>query len=89
MEIGVQSRARYAEREWRGLPRVRMQQEQISSTLTTAKAVRWQGTHYDALGEDSHTPPSGGRIPLRELESRPCGTPRMAPTWRHTFGCVG
>ena len=34
---------------------------------------------YDVLGEDAHTLPSGGGIPLRELKSRPCGTPRMTP----------
>ena len=39
------------------------------------------GEPLRCLGEDAHTPPVGGRILLRELESRPRG-PRMMPCIR-------
>ena len=62
---------------------MRRRQEQISSTTVTI--VWWQGYRYNVLGEDIHTLvalPSGGRIFLQELKSRPhvpCGTPCMMP----------
>ena len=77
LEDGVQSRVRYAEREWRRASRVRKQPEQISST--TARAVWWQGNRYDILGEDDHILPLGGRLLPRESESGPFGTIRMMP----------
>ena len=77
----VPSYSRYAERELRGVSRVRRRQAQLSSTTakTAAMWYQWQGNRDDALGGDSHTPPPGWRALLRELESRPCGTPRMIP----------
>ena len=77
LEIGVQSRVRHAECEWRRASRSRKRRQRLSAT--TAKTVWWRGNRYDVLGEDAHTLPSGGRILLRELQSRPCGTPRMMP----------
>ena len=73
LEDGVQSRVRYAEREWirRRKSRVRKQREQVSST--TARAVWWGGARYDTLGEDGHSAPPGGRLLPRESESAAAG----------------
>ena len=76
LEIGVQSRVRHAEREWRRTSRARRRRQRVAAT--TAKTVWWRGNRYDVLGEDAHTLPVGGRILLRELESGPSG-PRMRP----------
>ena len=76
LEIGVQSRVRHAEREWRRISRARRRRQRVAAT--TAKTVWWRGNRYDVLGEDAHTLPVGGRILLRELESGPSG-PRMMP----------
>ena len=75
LEIGVQSRVRYAECEWRRASRSRKRRQQLSAT--TAKTVWWRGNRYDVLGEDAHTLPVGGRT----LESGPRG-PRMMPCIR-------
>ena len=74
--MGVQSRVRHAEREWRRNSRARRRRQRFAAT--TAKTVWWSGNRYDVLGEDGHALPAGGRILLRELESRPRG-PRIMP----------
>ena len=79
LETGVQSGVRHAECKWRRAFRARKRRKQLSAT--TAKAVWWRGGRYGLLGEDPRTLPVGGRILLRELESRPRG-PRMMPCIR-------
>ena len=76
LEIGVQSRVRHAEREWRRTSRARKRRQRVAAT--TAKTVWWRGNRYDVLGEDAHTLPVGGRILLRELRAGHV-VPRMMP----------
>ena len=77
LEIGVQSRVRHAEREWRRASRVRKRRQQVA--VTAAKVVWWQGNRYGVLGEDARILPMGGRILLRESGSGPYGPPRTMP----------
>ena len=67
---GTQSRARYAEREWRGASHVTKQQEQVSSAAERTVLVWWQGNRYDILGEDGHSLPLGVRLRPRQSATR-------------------